>query len=48
MLPIGDLLKQVRRPVNVDPNILYREIGIRSHGKGIFHKPETTGKQIGE
>lgn len=48
ILPIGDLLKQVRRPVNVESDTLYREIGIRSHGKGIFHKPETTGKQIGE
>ena len=48
MLPIGDLLKQVRRPVNVALDTPYREIGIRSHGKGIFHKPETTGKQIGE
>ena len=48
MLPIGDLLKQVRRPVNVESDTHYREIGIRSHGKGIFHKPETTGKQIGE
>ncbi|MDD2466127.1 MAG: restriction endonuclease subunit S [Desulfobulbus sp.] len=48
MLPIGDLLKQVRRPVKVEPDTHYREIGIRSHGKGIFHKPETTGKQIGE
>jgi type I restriction enzyme S subunit len=47
MKPIGDLLKQVRRPVDVEPNTTYREIGIRSHCKGIFHKPETTGKKIG-
>jgi type I restriction enzyme S subunit len=47
MRPIGDLLKQVRRPVDVDPETIYCEIGIRSHCKGIFHKPETTGKQIG-
>lgn len=48
MRPIGDLLKQVRRPVHVKPDTVYREIGIRSHCKGIFHKPETTGKQIGD
>lgn len=48
MRPIGELLKQVRRPVDVEPGATYREIGIRSHCKGIFHKPETTGKQIGE
>lgn len=46
--PIGELLKQVRRPVNLEPDTIYREIGIRSHCKGIFHKPETTGKRIGE
>jgi len=47
MRPIGELLKQVRRPVAVEPDTVYREIGIRSHCKGIFHKPEVTGKQIG-
>ena len=47
MRPIGELLKMVRRPVDVEPDTIYREIGIRSHCKGIFHKPETTGKQIG-
>lgn len=47
MRPIGELLKQVRRPVAVQPDTVYREIGIRSHCKGIFHKPEVTGKQIG-
>lgn len=46
--PIGELLKQVRRPVDVEPNTTYHEIGIRSHCKGIFHKPETTGKRIGD
>lgn len=48
MRPFGELLKQVRRPVDVQPDVAYREIGIRSHCKGIFHKPETTGKRIGE
>lgn len=46
--PIGELLKQVRRPVDLEPDTIYREIGIRSHCKGIFHKPETSGKRIGE
>jgi len=48
MLPIGALLRQVRRSVDVEPDTNYREIGIRSHCKGTFHKPVTTGKQIGE
>jgi type I restriction enzyme, S subunit len=47
MRPIGELLKQVRRPVDVEPDTIYREIGIRSHCKGIFHKSEITGKRIG-
>lgn len=48
MQPIGDLLKQVRRPVDVEPDTTYREIGIRSHCKGIFHKLEKTGEEIGK
>ncbi len=47
-MPIGDLLTMVRRPVPVKKDATYREIGIRSHCKGIFHKPETTGKLIGD
>ncbi|MEX0652540.1 MAG: restriction endonuclease subunit S [Phycisphaeraceae bacterium] len=47
MRPIGDLLKRVSRPVDVQPNTTYREIGIRSHCKGVFHKPATTGEKIG-
>jgi type I restriction enzyme S subunit len=27
--------------------MIYREIGIRSHGKGIFHKEPVTGREIG-
>jgi type I restriction enzyme S subunit len=48
MRSIDELLKQVRCPVDLEPDTIYREIGIRSHCKGIFHKPETTGKQIGD
>ena len=45
--PIGDLLTRVSQPVDVQSDAIYREIDIRSHCKGIFHKPETTGKKIG-
>lgn len=38
----------VRRPVSVLPADSYQEIGIRSFGKGVFHKPPTTGLEIGE
>ena len=46
--PIGELLKRVRSPVDVEPELTYQEIGIRSHCKGIFHKPSTTGKDLGK
>lgn len=29
-------------------NVKYREIGVRSHGKGIFHKPPVTGESLGD
>ncbi len=44
---IGDLLEKVSQPVSVEPNRIYQEIGIRSHGKGIFHKDPVTGAAIG-
>lgn len=40
-------LQRVREPVTVEPNISYQEIGIRSHGKGIFHKEPIQGVNIG-
>ena len=45
--PIGELLRRVRQPVDVQPGLTYQEIGIRSHCKGIFHKTPTTGEEIG-
>ena len=45
--PIGELLRRVRQPVGVQLGQTYQEIGIRSHCKGIFHKPPTTGEEIG-
>ncbi|CAG0975587.1 hypothetical protein BURK2_01552 [Burkholderiales bacterium] len=46
--PIAELLERVRRPVEVELEETYQEIGIRSHCKGIFHKPPTTGKVLGQ
>lgn len=45
--PIGELLRRVRQPVDVQLGQTYQEIGIRSHCKGIFHKTPTTGEEIG-
>jgi restriction endonuclease S subunit len=47
LMKIGQLVKRVRNPVNVKPEQLYMEVGIRSHGKGIFHKEERFGKELG-
>ena len=47
MYSMDELLKRVWHPVEVDAQETYREIGIRSHCKGIFHKPPTTGEEIG-
>jgi len=45
--PLGAVLEKVSEPVAVDPNVEYRQIGIRSHGKGIFYKEPVTGATIG-
>lgn len=45
---VGALLERVAEAVDVDPQATYREIGVRSHGKGIFHKENVTGASLGE
>lgn len=34
----SSLLERVSNPVSVELDEEYQQIGIRSHGKGIFHK----------
>lgn len=46
--PLGSVLERVALPVRVEPSREYRQIGIRSHGKGIFHKLPVTGESLGE
>lgn len=48
VVPLGSLLELIREPVIVNPKKEYHEIGIRSHGKGIFHKEPTIGAKIGD
>lgn len=45
---ISSLLTRSVTPVNVEADDVYREIGIRSHGKGIFHKEPVLGKALGD
>ena len=44
---LGDCLRRIERPVEVNPNELYTQIGIRSHGKGLFYKEPVTGEALG-
>lgn len=44
---VSDLLTRSVRPVDVDVEATYQEIGIRSHGKGVFHKELVSGKALG-
>ena len=44
---IEDIFDRVGEPVILDDTRTYREIGIRSHGKGIFYKEEVSAVEIG-
>lgn len=40
---MGEVAPLVRREVQIEPDGRYPELGIRSFGKGTFHKPEVLG-----
>ena len=42
-----EIFNRVNNPVLVEKDKLYQEIGIRSHGKGIFHKEYKLGIELG-
>ena len=44
---IGEVLELRREQVVVDPLATYREIGVRSFGRGIFHKEPLQGHELG-
>lgn len=44
---ISSLLERVSNSVDVNPIEFYRQIGIRSHGKGIFYKDAVSGESLG-
>lgn len=48
MVALGEVAPLVRRPIAVVADETYGEIGIRSHGKGVFHKPFVQGYELGE
>lgn len=45
---LGDILIKIKNPVDVKNDEYYEEIGIRSHGKGIFHKEKVLGEKLGD
>jgi type I restriction enzyme S subunit len=45
---ISEVLTKTSIPVQVEPERTYREIGIRSHGKGVFHKERVSGAVIAD
>ncbi len=47
-LPFTKVFHRATKQVSVKPNDKYRQIGIRSHCKGVFFKDEVTGKALGE
>ena len=44
---VGALTERISNPVDVQNDEQYNQIGIRSHGKGIFYKEAVTGKSLG-
>lgn len=44
---MGEIAPLVRRPVIIDPDASYPELGVRSFGKGTFHKPSLPGIEVG-
>lgn len=45
--PMAEVAPLVRREQSIDLNGSYPELGIRSFGKGTFHKPPLSGSEIG-
>ena len=46
-LPMAEVAPLVRRAVSVQPHGSYPELGIRSFGRGTFHKPTLDGAAVG-
>ncbi|MCK0507493.1 restriction endonuclease subunit S [Aromatoleum anaerobium] len=44
---LGDIAPIVRRPVDIREDQAYPELGIRSFGRGPFHKPALSGADVG-
>lgn len=47
LCPMSEVAPLVRRPVEIDLDATYPELGVRSFGKGTFHKPDLPGADVG-
>lgn len=47
VVPMSKLVKQIKKPITPEKEILYKQIGIRSHAKGIFYKEAVSGLSLG-
>ncbi|MBY0244635.1 MAG: restriction endonuclease subunit S [Sphingobacteriaceae bacterium] len=47
LVPLSKLLIRVKNRFTPDPKKYYKQIGIRSHTKGIFYKEEVSGLSLG-
>jgi restriction endonuclease S subunit len=45
---LSSVLQRVNMAIVPEPSSQYREIGIRSHGKGLFHKEPVIGRSLGD
>ena len=45
--PMAEVAPLVRRPVEIQPDESYPELGVRSFGRGTFHKPALDGMSVG-
>jgi len=46
LMPFGEVAPLVRRPIKVEPSKEYDELGVRSFGRGTFHKPAISGSTV--
>lgn len=45
--PMAEVAPLIRRPVEIQPDGAYPELGVRSFGRGTFHKPVLPGAEVG-
>ncbi|WP_119342804.1 restriction endonuclease subunit S [Facilibium subflavum] len=45
---LSHLVRLIERPVDVKNNTEYEALGLYNRGRGLFHKPKTLGKDLGE